>query len=117
MHVLLAVFEGGLVGPKAVSDRLGMNISTAYRDLVKLTQMHLVLQPREFESGKYALSEYGQRVIEELLKYDRGRLKEAATEILDLIQGKPERWIELEVDLDKLMTSPMKTNDALENED
>jgi len=98
LHVLLAVFEGKLVGPTAVADRLGMSVSMAYRDLAVLVERGLV--NAQSESGQYAITDLGTHVIREHLSaMDTNDLapqgeERMAEDILDRLKAKTVEWKE-----------------------
>lgn len=62
--VLITVMEGGEIGPSTVADRLGMSVSTAYRDLSILEENGLVTGD---DSGKRAMTHLGHDLVEALI--------------------------------------------------
>ncbi len=62
--VLITVLESGEVGPSTVADRLGISVSTAYRDLSVLEEHGLVTSA---ESGKRVITPLGRDLVEAIV--------------------------------------------------
>jgi len=87
VFIMFALFEGNVLGPTAVADRINTSTSTAYRELVTLTEKDLVYQPNGFE-GKYTLTELGQLIVEDLLvieEHDHEPASKMVSEVLDKV--------------------------------
>jgi hypothetical protein len=63
-NILFLLSEGEALGPSHVASELGITVSTAYRDLVKLQEAGLVVSS---PSGKRFLSERGKLYLQGLL--------------------------------------------------
>jgi hypothetical protein len=63
-NILFLLSEGEALGPSGVASELGIGLSTAYRDLIKLQDMGLV---EVISNGKRFLSELGRSYLQSLL--------------------------------------------------
>lgn len=62
--VLVTVLESGELGPSTVAERLGISVSTAYRDLSVLEEHGLVAS---VDSGKRVITPLGQDLVEAIV--------------------------------------------------
>ena len=62
--VLVTVLESGELGPSTVAERLGISVSTAYRDLSVLEEHGLVAS---IDSGKRVITLLGQDLVEAII--------------------------------------------------
>ncbi len=62
--VLVTVLESGELGPSTVAERLGISVSTAYRDLSVLEEHGLVAS---VDSGKRVITPLGQDLVEAII--------------------------------------------------
>jgi DNA-binding MarR family transcriptional regulator len=86
--VLMTVLEhGDPLGPSAISDRLDISPSTAYRDLATLARHGLVTQDPDLHPGRYAITSLGAEQLEEILGIQGPALDEAVSKILAAVEN------------------------------